>query len=134
MVDAMIFILIIGLLVAVVHQSRDDYVMNEASDVTNAVFSAKVRISDVTDKEDELILPLTDVIAASLVLGDDNVLDYLREILDGVTARPGAYLLEMKYKEYAAILGTGAGECMSGCEKDVDVAYGGELHISLRLY
>jgi hypothetical protein len=86
------------------------------------------------DEEDALIIPLTDMIAASLVIGDDNVLEYLREVLDGISERPGAYFLEMAYMGHTAAIGTGAGDCLSGCDRVADVSYGGELYISLRLY
>jgi hypothetical protein len=136
MVDAMIFIVIMGILVVAMFsiQNNEEYVMNEASEVSDQLFSAKMRISDVMDAEDSLIVPLTDLLAASIVTGESSVSEYVVSVLDSLTERPGAYRLNMSYRDVTVTLGTGDGPPISGCERSLTVTYGGTLVTELFLY
>jgi hypothetical protein len=136
MVDAMIFIVIMGILVAAMFSVSDneDYTMNEASEVSDQLFSAKVRISDILEEQDSLVITITDLLAASIVIGDDSAPEYVKAILDSLTERPGAYRLNLSYRDTALTIGTGDGIPVSGCERELTVTYGGVLLTELFLY
>jgi hypothetical protein len=136
MVDAMIFMVIMGILVVAMFSISNDeeYVMNEASEVSDQLFSAKLRISDIMDEEDSLIVPLTDLLAASIIIKENSVSEYVRSVLDSLTERPGAYRLNLSYRDTTMTIGTGDGVPISGCERNLTVTYGGTLLTELLLY
>jgi hypothetical protein len=133
--DAMIFLAVITVAVGAAHSmSAGQGAEGDASEIADALFSAKVRISDATSVDDGLILPLTDIIAARMAAGDGAAAEYAEKVLDRLFERPGAYSLELEYGGSHIAAGTGAGRPASWCERDVAVEYGGSLRATLRIY
>ncbi|MCK9323058.1 MAG: hypothetical protein M0P07_03775 [Candidatus Methanomethylophilaceae archaeon] len=135
-VDAMIFIIIISLAVAALYANTGDeeFIMNDASDVSNQLLSSDFRISDLMNTNDSSVVSLTDLLAAAVVTGDSSITDYIVTVLDALTERPDSYLLNLKYSGKVISLGTGDGNPVSGYITNSTVTFGGTLTFELYLY
>jgi hypothetical protein len=135
MVDAMIFIVIIGLAVSAMFAlSNNNLEANDASAVSDAVFTAKVRMCDMMDTEESRLVSIADMTAYYILTGKGNVMDYIQSILDSLMQRPGSYLLNLSYRDTTVTIGTGHGDMVSGYIRDFTVTYGGTITADLEIY
>jgi hypothetical protein len=135
MIDAMIFIVVMGLAVATLCyiQNDNDY-ENDASDIIDRLFHSKMRIDDVMNEDDSKIMPLSDLVAASVIIGDGAAASYLEETMDCLMNRPDSYSMRIVYKGIETSIGSGEGIPTSSTSRDIIVLYGDALHIELDLY
>jgi hypothetical protein len=135
MVDAMIFIVIIGLAVTAMFSfSGNEPAVNDASSITENIFSAKLRVCDLIDSEESGLAGVPDMVAVFILSGEGTVIDYIRNILDSLMNRDGSYLMEIEYNGRTVSVGAGRGEPVSSSVKEFTVTYGGSIRTSLTLY
>jgi len=136
MVDAMIFIIIMGLAVSALFyiQNETQTTDADAKDILDNIFTAKIRTDDLIEDGDSKIVSLTDMVAVSLMTESKDAIDYIEEIMDRLTERPGSYSLHLEYKGIHLELGTGEGVPISTAIKDIVVLYGDILRVELALY
>jgi len=135
MVDAMIFIVVIGLAVgAMFALSSDDPAPNSASSITENIFSSKLRACDLFDTEESGLVSIPDMVAVYILTGEGNVMEYIQEILDSVTQRTDSYRLDVTYQDQTVSIGSGKGDPVSGSVKEYTVTYGGTIKTNLRIY
>ena len=135
MVDAMIFIVVMGLAVSAMFVfSGDHATANDASTVSDNIFSAKLRACDLVDTEDARLISVPDVIAFYFLTGEGNVIDYIESILDSLLKRPDSYRLELGYNDSTVTIGSGRGDPVSGSVKEFTVTYGGTIRVDLSFY
>jgi hypothetical protein len=135
MVDAMIFIVILGIaIIALLHFQGTNDTNGEASEVIEELFSIKLHSKDVMNDGDSKVLSLTDLIAASFIMDNDSVISYISEVMDRFTGRPGSYHISISYGDHARTIGDGSGIPISTASKDAVALYGDVLHMTLELY
>ena len=135
MVDAMIFIVVMGLAVSALFAfGGDDPIANDASSVTDTIFSAKLRACDLTDTGESRLVSIPDMAAFYIQTGVGNVMDYIKSILDSLTQRPDSYRLNICYLGCDVTVGTGKGDAVSASVKEFTVTYGGTITADLRIY
>jgi len=135
MVDAMIFIVVMGLAVSAMFAfGGDNSSPNDASTVSDNIFSAKLRACDIADTEDARLISVPDVIAFYFLAGDGKVIDYIQSILDSLLKRPNSYRLEISYNNSVVTIGSGTGDPISGSVKEYTVTYGGAIRTDLSFY
>jgi hypothetical protein len=135
MIDAMIFIVVMGLAVAALCYIQDDRNSeNDASDIVDRLFHSKMRIDDIIEENDSKVMPLSDLVAASMIIGDGAAASYLEETLDCLMNRPDSYSMRIVYKGIETNIGSGEGIPTSSTSRDIIVLYGDALHIELCLY
>ena len=135
MIDAMIFIVVMGLAVAALcYYYEDNSNENDASDIVDRLFHSKITIDDIMDENDSKIMPLSDLVAASMVIGDGAAASYLEKVMDCLMNRPDSYLMHIVYRGIETNIGTGDGIPVSSTSRDIIVLYGDALHIELHLY
>jgi len=135
MIDAMIFIVVMGLAVAALcYIQSDNDNENDASDIVDRLFHSKMRIDDIMEEDDSKVMPLSDLVAASMIIGDGAAASYLRETMDCLMNRPGSYSMHIVYKGIETNIGSGEGVPVSSTSRDIIVLYGDTLHIELHLY
>jgi len=135
MVDAMIFIVILGLAASAMFAfNGDDPEPNDASSITDSIFSSKLRACDVIDTNDSRLIGMPDIAALCILTEDDNIKDYLGSILDSLLQRPGSYSLSIDYMGESVTIGSGKGEAVSGSVKEFIVTYGGTITVDLNIY
>lgn len=135
MIDAMIFIIIMGLVVSAVFAMDDDEDVepNNASAMCKKLIQTDLRLCDVMDTEDQSGMMMPDLMAAC-TMSDELSSEYITDVLDSITERPGAYRLTMDYNEKELVLGTGDGTPVSGYTTESPISFGGILTITLELF
>ncbi|MDR0309722.1 MAG: hypothetical protein LBH88_03070 [Candidatus Methanoplasma sp.] len=135
MVDAMIFIVVIGLAVSAFFAfSGDESAPNDASAISDSIFSAKVRINDTVDTQETGLVSLPDMAAFHIMTGDGSVMDYIESIMESLMQRPDSYSLSIEYSDNTVTIGRDKGDAVSGSVKEYTVTYGGSIRVDLRLY
>ena len=135
MIDAMIFIVIMGLAVtAVFALDNAENGAYDASSISEGIFTAKMRTNDLIDAEDSALVGIPDLVAVYILTGRGEVMDYIKDILDSVSNREGSYLMTIEYQGRTVSVGTGKGEPLSSSVKEFTVTYGGAIRTSLSMY
>ena len=135
MMDAMIFIVVMGMAVAAVFAfSGGESATNDASTITDSLFSAKLRTCDLIDTDETVLVSIPDMIAFYVLTNEGDVMDYLADILDSLMQRPDSYLLMIDYGGRTVSVGSGKGGPISGSVKEFTVTYGGMITTDLRIY
>jgi len=135
MVDAMIFIVIMGLAVSAMFAfNSNDSAANDASVISDSIFSAKLRTCDLVDMNESRIVGMPDMVAFYILTGEGKVAEYIESILDSLTQRPGSYCLDLTYHGSTVTIGSEKGDPVSGSVKEFTVTYGGTVRADLRLY
>ena len=135
MVDGMIFIVIMGLAVSAMFAfGGNEPTANDASSVSNSIFSAKLRTCDLVDTDDSRLVSVSDVIAFYIMTGEGRAAEYIESVLDSLMKRPDSYRLDIEYQGSSISIGSGKGDPISGSVKDFTVTYGGSIRADLRIY
>ncbi|MCL1811601.1 MAG: hypothetical protein FWG41_05230 [Methanomassiliicoccaceae archaeon] len=135
MVDAMIFIIVMGIAISALFAFTGDKPMgNDALSVSDNIFSAKLKVNDFIETDESGLIGMPDMAAFYILTGEGNALEYIQSILDSLTQRPGSYSLKMEYRGEAVTIGNGEGESVSGSVKEYAVTYGGTIRVDLRFY
>ncbi|MDR2698444.1 MAG: hypothetical protein LBB30_02035 [Candidatus Methanoplasma sp.] len=135
MVDAMIFIVIMGMAVSAMFSfGGENPVPNDASSVSDCIFSSKLRMCDLVDTEESGPVSIPDMAAFYILTGEGKTAGYLESILDSLFQRPGSYRLDIEYQGSTMTVGSGKGEAVSGSVKEFAVTYGGSIRTELRIF
>lgn len=137
-VDAMIFIVLMGLAVTVITLADEhpaEQPGQEAAELSDAVFLGGVTAAEFgLDAEGARVYAVADLTAAALRLENDAAEAYLAQLLDAACGRPAAYRLVCSYGDGSLTVGTGGGALRSGFEGEYSLEYGGVLHVLLQLF
>lgn len=135
LMDAMIFMAVIMLAVAVTASQVSDTPMDErdAGDLLESLLSSEMRMSDLSGSGDGSMVRTSDMIALYLVTGEEDVEGYLTELLEAFSAGRH-YRLTMEFGELESELGGGKGEPSVSISRTVPVTSGGELTVRLDLF
>ena len=133
LVDAMAFlvIMLIVLSLSISHITPEEG-RSSADGIMDVLISVEVRMSDLTDLDDDSKVRLTDLVAYDMVNGTDRSLSYVEEVMDSF-ARGSGYRLMLEFGDMKAIIGYPDMEGSSGSVSDVFVSTGGTLHMDLVL-
>ena len=133
LVDAMAFlvIMLIVLSLSISHITPEEG-RSSADGIMDVLISVEVRMSDLTDLDDDSKVRLTDLVAYDMVNGTDRSLSYVEEVMDSF-ARGSGYRLMLEFGDLKAIIGCLDMEGSSGSVSDVFVSTGGTLHMDLVL-
>ena len=133
LVDAMAFlvIMLIVLSLSISHITPEEG-RSSADGIMDVLISVEVRMSDLTDLDDDSKVRLTDLVAYDMVNGTDRSLSYVEEVMDSF-ARGSGYRLMLEFGDLKAIIGDPDMERSSGSVSDVFVSTGGTLHMDLVL-
>jgi hypothetical protein len=135
MADAMIFVVIMGLAASALFAfGGDDISEDDASKISESIFSAKLRTSDILDTDDSGLIGLPDLTAFRIMTGEGDALQYIEDVLDSFFQRPGSYYLEIEYNGDSVAIGNPDGTEVCSCIKEFTVTYGGSIRTELRLY
>lgn len=133
LVDAMAFlvIMLIVLSLSISHTTPEEG-RSSADGIMDVLISVEVRMSDLTDLDDDSKVRLTDLVAYDMVNGTDRSLSYVEEVMDSF-ARGSGYRLMLEFGDLKVIIGCPDMEGSSGSVSDVFVSTGGTLHMDLVL-
>ena len=132
-IDAMAFMVILMLALSALSATYgfEEETGPNASEALDVISSSKVRLSDLTDMDDDAVVYLTDVLAYSVHTGDERPISYLEEILDK-HCRGHPYSAKMEFGEENKEIGSGA-EVRSGASGEYPVSSGGTIRITLSI-
>ena len=133
LVDAMAFlvIMLIVLSLSISHITPEEG-RSSADGIMDVLISVEVRMSDLTDLDDDSKVRLTDLVAYDMVNGTDRSFSYVEEVMDSF-ARGSGYRLMLEFGDLKALIGDPDMEGSSGSVSDVFVSTGGTLHMDLVL-
>ena len=133
LVDAMAFlvIMLIVLSLSISHITPEEG-RSSADGIMDVLISVEVKMSDLTDLDDDFKVRLTDLVAYDMVNGTDRSLSYVEEIMDSF-ARGSGYRLMLEFGDLKVIIGCLDIDGSSGSVSDVFVSTGGPLHMDLVL-
>ena len=135
MVDAMIFIVIMGLAFSAMFAfGGGEPAANDASSISDNIFSAKLRTCDLVETDDSRLISVPDMVAFFILTGEGQVIDYIESVLDSLMKRPNSYSLDIDYQGSMISIGGGKGDPVSGSAKEFTVTYGGAIKADLRIY
>ena len=133
MVDAMAFIIVITLALSVTISYMDPPDWRDPSgDVLDTICGVEVRLSDMTDLEDDSLVFLTDLIALDIRNGGHGSIDYVSQLLDVYSAGRG-YHLVMTFGDGTVSVGSDVGGDNTSSRRVVFISTGGLLTISLTM-
>ncbi len=129
--DAMIFMVVIMMAISVTASVHHH---NEPMDIGPDVFlsyigDAEVRLSDLTDIEDDSLVYLPDLMALSLTT-DTDVEEYLETLLDSAFGSD-RYRLVMVYEGQTGVIGSEHTFFTAQYSKTISVSIGGSIYIDL---
>ncbi len=137
MFDAMLFIILILMASAIVVWTPDDHIDDDrdAPSFLDGLLDSKMRMSDISMGDDTMV-HLSDLIALSMTLDDDDLKGYLVEVLD-VFSRGRPYSLDLVFiddgGELTWSIVSGDGSMVSRSTKEIPVTSGGTLRATLTL-
>jgi hypothetical protein len=135
MVDAMIFIVIMGIAVSALFAfGGGEPAENDAASVSDKIFSSKLKMCDLIDTDETGLVGIPDMVAFHILTGEGDAVLYIESVLDSLTQRPGSYSLEIEYRGSTVMIGTAKGEAVSGSVREYTVTYGGVIRADLRFY
>ena len=133
MVDAMAFMIIIAVALSVTISYMDAPDWRDSSgDILDTVSGVEVRLSDMTDLEDDSLVFLTDLIAFDIRNGGHGSIDYLAQILDVYSSGRG-YHLELTFDDVTISVGVDVEGDTTFAHRDVFVSTGGKLAMRLTM-
>ena len=129
--DCILFLMIIMMAISVtaVTNLPQDVGDDDPERFLSLMARAEVRLSDLTDIEDDSLVFMTDVIAYS-VSHECSVNDYLKDMLDASFGEH-RYLLEYEYGGISKIIGEDAGYFRYQSSTELPVSIGGKLSLVL---
>jgi len=135
MVDAMIFIVVMGLAVSAMFIfTSNEPAPDDASRIPDNIFTSKLRSCDVINTEESGLVNVSDMVAFYFLTGEGNIMRYIKSIMDSLMQRPDSYRLDISYKGYSISIGSGYGDVRSSYHKEYNVTYGGVVKADLMIY
>jgi hypothetical protein len=135
MVDAMIFIVVLGLAVSAMFAfTGSEPAPDNASRISDNIFTSKLRSCDVINTEESGLVNVSDMVAFYFLTGEGNIMQYIKSIMDSLMQRPGSYRLEITYGKSSISIGSGTGDPISSYHKEYNVTYGGIVKADLMIY
>lgn len=130
--DAMVFLVVImmAISVSVLHNPIHDSSGMGPDDFLDVLGSIEVKLSDLTDVDDDTLVYLIDVMALSLIK-DNGVTEYLEKLLDDIYGRDG-YSLSMEFGSASSSIGTERQVYSIEDSRTYPVSTGGALYVTLR--
>ena len=135
-IDAFIFITIIGLIAAgmFAYSSAGSESETDAKRVHDTFFAIELKMNDVFDDGDTRTVRISDLIAAHLVTGDGNVEEYAEDVLRSVIPPIYRFLMTFEYDGHTLTIGERGGTLSSHYSADIIIAGGKVMRASLSLY
>ena len=129
--DTMVFLVVMMMAITVTAITNQP---NQGADIgpddlLRDIGGIEVRLSDLTDIEDDTLVFLPDLMALSLVRGTD-VDDYLESILDSVFGK-NRYYLEFQYGRMTGSVGTEFDYYRFQDSRTIPVSTGGTIDVTL---
>ncbi|MCL2032597.1 MAG: hypothetical protein FWG96_04960 [Methanomassiliicoccaceae archaeon] len=135
MVDAMIFVVVMGLAVSAIFAfSGGEPAPDDASAVCDGIFTAKLRTNDILETEETGLVSVTDMAAFYILTGEGTIIRYIESVLGSLLRKPDSYRLDISYQGSTVSIGNGAGDAVSSSHKEYVVTYGGSITADLRIY
>lgn len=130
--DAMVFLVVImvAISVSVLHSPTHDSSGIGPDDFLDVLGSIEVKLSDLTDVDDDTLVYLIDVMALSM-FKDNGVTGYLEDILETIYGGDG-YTLFMEFGSASSSIGTERQIYLAEDSRSYPVSTGGALYVSLR--
>ncbi len=133
MVDAMAFTIVIAVALSVTISYMDTSDWRDTSgEMLDTISGVEVRLSDMTDLEDDSLVFLTDLIAFDIRNGGHGSIDYLVQILDVYSSGRG-YQLELTFDGVTVSVGGDVEGDTTFANRDVFVSTGGQLAMRLTM-
>lgn len=136
MVDAMIFIVVMGLAVTALcaYDDNENVISNEASSISEELFSSNLRMCDFIETDDTRLVSMPDMVVFGIITGETTILEHIGTILRSLTQRTDAFFLNAEYKGDSISIGNSGGVPISSSIKEYTVTYGGTVKVNLVLY
>ena len=133
-VDCMIFLLVISAAIAVTisFSEHEGGTCADPEDFLSRLSKTEVRLSDLTDVEDDTLVYIADVMAYDTAK-DSLASEYLKTILD-TSFGEHRYLMEYTYSDNTVIVGDLIGFHRSESSKDIRLSNGDTINVTLRLW
>ncbi|MDR3075520.1 MAG: hypothetical protein LBU30_05745, partial [Candidatus Methanoplasma sp.] len=112
----------------------EDVPNDDASSISDGIFSAKLKAGDLLDTEDSRLISMPDLVAFCIITGDGAAIDYIESILESLMQRPDSYCLTVGYGENSIMIGNPHGNAVSSSVKEFTVTYGGTVKATLSIY
>ncbi len=132
--DTILFMTIVMIAVSVtaVTSLTEDYENIPPDRFLNMVSEIEVRLSDMTDIEDDVLILLPDAMAYSIE-HETSVSGYLASLLDAVYG-PGRYCMSYTFGEGTVTIGEPREYFRSSASEEAAVSVGGHVSMKLKLY
>ena len=131
--DCMIFLVVVMMVISaiVTIQPYDDYFESDPEDFLSRISKTEVRLSDLTDLEDDTLVYLADVMAYD-VLNGSEVRAYLESILNRMFG-DHRYLMTYEYEGTVVKIGDMEGFFHLQSSKVIRISTGNSINVTLGL-
>jgi len=135
MIDAFMFITIIGLIAAGMfaysHGAVEDTVAKDAYD---SFFDIKLRTNDVFDGTDTQPVGICDLVAAYMMTGNGDILGYAENALRSIISPVHGYSMTFEYNGRTLTIGDGGNVLTSRYSSEMTISDGKIMRASLSIY
>ena len=131
--DCMIFLVVVMMVIStiVMIQPYDDYFESDPEDFLSRISKTEVRLSDLTDLEDDTLVYLADVMAYDVQNGSE-VRAYLGSILNRMFG-DHRYLMTYEYEGTVVMIGDMEGFFHLQSSKVIRISTGNSINVTLGL-
>ena len=133
--DALVFMTIIGLLVAGIFAYSAPAEKNtDAKEVHDMFFSVELRTSDLFDDPDTQIIRMCDLVAVCILTGDEDILDRIEKILHSLAPPFSGCIFVFEYGGHTLVIGETGEKLRSQYSSSVAVSDGNIMRTTLTIY
>lgn len=135
-IDAFIFITIIGLIAAGMFAYGNAHEEKEpiAKTVHDTFFAVELRTNDVFDDTDTQCVRMCDLMAAYLVTGEGGVKEYAESVLRSIIPPIYEFTFVFEYGGHVLTIGTEGDTISSRYSADISIVSGKTMRTTLTLY
>ncbi|MCL2608163.1 MAG: hypothetical protein FWD92_06400 [Methanomassiliicoccaceae archaeon] len=135
-VDASVFIVIIGLIAAGMFAYSSAAIEKEplAKEMYDAFFAIELHSSDLFDDPDTRNVRICDLMAAYMTTGEGSVKEYAEDILRSIIPPVYGYLFVFEYGGSVMTIGNGGNVLSSSYHGEKRIINGNTMRASLSLY
>jgi len=135
-IDAFIFITIIGLIAAgmFAYSSAGTESETDAKKLHDTFFGIELKMNDVFDDGDTRTVRISDLLAAHMVTGEGDVREYAENVLRSIIPPIYRFLMVFEYDGHTLTIGEKGGGLSSQYSADIMITGGKVMRTSLSLY
>jgi hypothetical protein len=130
------FITVIGLIAAGMFAYSNIYEEKDivAKDAYDTFFDIRLKTDDMFDETDARTVKMCDLVAAYMITGEGDVLQYIESVMSTAVSPIHSYTFKFEYRGYVLTVGPGGDVITSRYASEMKISDGRTMKASLTVY